>query len=135
MTERGHETSARTAYGHSAEMYATEVGTELSARFETALDRALLEAFVETIASFGSGPVLDIGCGSGRVAAVVAQRGLEAHGIDVAPQMITEARAAHPHIRFDVGTLTKLPVPDSSVDGAIYSRPSADVKGGDKRIV
>lgn len=120
MPELGHEAASRIAYDHSAAMFAARVGTEVSSRFETSLDRALIGAFVETVAAQGSGPVIDIGCGTGRVAAFVADRGLDVSGVDIAAKMVAEARSAHPHIRFDVGTLTDLPVAAGSTLGALY---------------
>lgn len=38
------------------------------------------------------GPVLDVGCGPGRLVAALAERGVSALGIDVAPSALAEAR-------------------------------------------
>jgi SAM-dependent methyltransferase len=40
-----------------------------------------------------SGPVLDVGCGPGRHVAAVAERGVEALGIDVLPEALRAARS------------------------------------------
>jgi len=40
------------------------------------------------------GPTLDIGCGPGRLAAALAQRGIPALGVDVSPMALLLARAA-----------------------------------------
>jgi len=46
--------------------------------------------------------VLDAGCGTGRVAAELARRGIEVVGIDRDPSMIATARALAPGIGFHV---------------------------------
>jgi SAM-dependent methyltransferase len=51
-------------------------------------------AAVEVLASLaGSGPVLELGIGTGRVAIPLAERGLEVHGIDASPAMVEQMRA------------------------------------------
>ena len=51
-------------------------------------------ATVEVLASLaGSGPVLELGIGTGRVAIPLAERGLEVHGIDASPAMVEQMRA------------------------------------------
>ena len=51
-------------------------------------------ATVEVLASLaGSGPVLELGIGTGRVAIPLAARGLEVHGIDASPPMVERMRA------------------------------------------
>jgi SAM-dependent methyltransferase len=55
-----------------------------------------------------TGPVLDVGCGTGQLALLAASRGLDATGIDSSPRAITIARqrAAErgiSHIRLEVG--------------------------------
>jgi len=120
MQESDHEAAARNVYDHSATKFVAAIGTKVSSQFETPLDRAVLQAFAESVLALGSGPVLDVGCGPGRIAAFLAERGIEAGGVDIAPQMIAEARLAHPDLGFEVGTLTELPVPDRSLLGAAY---------------
>ena len=110
--------TARAVYDATAEMYAYLVGTELSATFEGPVDRAFLAAFVEFV-GVTAGPVADVGCGPGRVAAFLAAHGLDVVGVDVSQAMLAVARDAHPDIRFEQGQLTALPFQDGSVGGAV----------------
>lgn len=49
---------------------------------------------VEVLVSLaGSGPVLELGVGTGRIAIPLAERGLEVHGIDASPAMVERMRA------------------------------------------
>jgi SAM-dependent methyltransferase len=51
-------------------------------------------ATVEVLASLaGSGPVLELGIGTGRVAIPLAARGLDVHGVDASPAMVERMRA------------------------------------------
>ena len=120
MSEPDYVTSARIVYDHSAEHYVDELGTQVTARFEAPLDRAVLDAFVEIVSARSSGLVLDVGCGPGRVARYFADRGLTVLGTDLSSRMVEAARAAHPDLRFEEGSLNALPVPAASLIGAVY---------------
>ena len=100
-------------------MYRQLVGTEVTPVFEGPIDRALLAAFVECVAGATAGPVADVGCRPGRVAAFLAAHGLDVIGVDVSQAMLDVAREAHPGIRFDEGRLAALPLPDESLAGAV----------------
>jgi SAM-dependent methyltransferase len=58
--------------------------------------------------------VLDVGSGPGYVAALAAERGAEAVGLDVAEAMVELARELHPAIRFEQGDAQALPFLDGS---------------------
>ena len=120
VNEPDHLTTSRIVYDHSAGDYVAGVGTAVSPTFEAPLDRAVLDAFAESVGSQDIGPVLDAGCGPGRVAAYLADRGLDVCGVDISVEMIAAARTAHPHLRFDEGSLTSLPLPDQAVGAAVY---------------
>ncbi|ANY10501.1 SAM-dependent methyltransferase [Pseudonocardia sp. HH130630-07] len=47
------------------------------------------------------GPVLDGGCGTGRVGIELDRRGIEVVGVDPDPDMIAAARAKAPHLRWE----------------------------------
>jgi trans-aconitate methyltransferase len=46
--------------------------------------------------------ILDVGCGTGQLAAQIAQHGAKVTGFDYSAQMIEKARAAYPEIPFDI---------------------------------
>jgi SAM-dependent methyltransferase len=95
--------SIRTGYAPVARAYCEQLGDELAGK---PLDRAFLDAFAERCAG---GPIADVGCGPGHVARYLADRGANVEGLDLSPQMIDEARASHPAIRFHVGDMFALP--------------------------
>ncbi|MYV65571.1 methyltransferase domain-containing protein, partial [Streptomyces sp. SID2131] len=45
--------------------------------------------------------------------------GAEAFGVDLSPGMIAVAREAHPGLRFEVGSMTALDLPDASLGGVL----------------
>ena len=61
--------------------------------------------------------VVDVGCGSGRAVAELADRGADPVGVDVSEQMISVARRRWPQHDFRPGTADELPLPDGSVGG------------------
>ncbi|MFJ7415304.1 class I SAM-dependent methyltransferase [Streptomyces sp. NPDC098077] len=87
------------------------------------LSRAVLGAFAELVTSSGLGPTADVGCGPGKVTAYLAGLGVSAFGVDLSPRMIELARAAHPELRFEAGSMTALESGDDELGGilAFYS--------------
>jgi SAM-dependent methyltransferase len=77
--------------------------------------RAALMLFVDLVHAAGDGPVADVGCGPGQVTAHLHDLGVDAFGIDLSPAMIDLARRDHPDLRFEVGSMTDLPLPDASI--------------------
>ena len=61
MPRDDHVTSARAVYDVSAKRYIEFVGTELSPAIEGPVDRSLLLAFVERVATGLGGKVADVG--------------------------------------------------------------------------
>nr|MDT0526335.1 class I SAM-dependent methyltransferase [Streptomyces sp. DSM 41633] len=56
-------------------------------------DRSDLDAYVQMTEEFGARQVLDIGCGTGVFALLLAERGIEVVGVDPAQASIDVARA------------------------------------------
>lgn len=71
------------------------------------------------------GPVIDLGCGTGTAAAVLAGHGLQVTGLDLSPAMTARARERQPDVRFDTGDLRRvLRPPTASGWGAAVCRRS-----------
>lgn len=107
-----HRERTRAAYDRVAADYADLLHSELGTQ---PLHRHLLDDFAARV----TGSVVDAGCGPGRVAAYLAERGIDVAGIDLSPGMIAEARARHPGVAFSVGTLDQLDVADGSLGGIV----------------
>jgi ubiquinone/menaquinone biosynthesis C-methylase UbiE len=107
---------ARTSYDAVAASYADLLRDALAA---APFERGILALFAELIHAQGDGPVADVGCGPGRITAHLHTLDLDAFGIDLSPAMINIARRDHPDLRFDVGTMTSLELPDASLTGVL----------------
>ncbi|WP_432073130.1 class I SAM-dependent DNA methyltransferase [Streptomyces wuyuanensis] len=116
MPESLHVRSARLAYDTVAVDYEDLVREELATK---PLDRAMLGAFAEVVRAAGAGPVADVGCGPGRIAAYLAGLGVDVFGVDLSPEMIAVARRAHAHLRFEVGNMTTLGSADGALGGIV----------------
>jgi ubiquinone/menaquinone biosynthesis C-methylase UbiE len=114
VTESCFLSRTRAGYDAIATAYAEHAAGEMDRRF---WDRAVLTAFAESVGD--SGPVADIGCGPGRIAAHLAAQGIRVHGIDLSPAMVELARNTYPEIDFDVGSMTALDIPDGSRAGVV----------------
>lgn len=119
MSLPDHVVTTRDVYDFSAAHYADAVGTTISASFERPIDRAMLDTFAAELLPIENARVLDIGCGVGRVTSYLHDIGLDIGGVDVSPAMVATARSAHPELRFDVATMTDLPVERGSLTGAV----------------
>jgi ubiquinone/menaquinone biosynthesis C-methylase UbiE len=93
-----------------------------TARLFVGLHRSVIEDVAATAPEGGT--VLDAGCGSGRLAVLIAQRrpDLQVRGVDLEPGMVeVAARRAEQgrvasRVQFTVADLADLPLPDNSVD-------------------
>lgn len=107
--------ATRTAYDTVAADYADLLRDELA---ERPVERALLAAFADLVRERDA-PVADVGCGPGRVTAHLRDLGVDAFGIDLSPAMVAVARRDHPDLRFEVGSMTGLDVPDGALAGVV----------------
>ncbi|GAA2003608.1 class I SAM-dependent methyltransferase [Nakamurella flavida] len=120
MTDRvGHRPTdrwglVRAAYDTVAGSYADLVRIDEA---EADLDLAMLAGFVARTA--GRGPVLDAGCGPGRVTRHLADRGVRAFGVDLSPEMVRIARGLHPDLAFAAASIDALPVASGSAAGVL----------------
>ena len=119
MSSEDHVAAARDVYDIAARTYVQYVGTDISSAAECPIDRSLLVAFIEMIKRRAISRVADVGCGPGRVAAFMADHGLDVIGVDVSQAMLGIARTAHPHIVFEEGRLDALPIEPGVLAGAV----------------
>ena len=114
----------RAAMTQAAEMWG-------SADYER-IARRLADVHDELVARLRPGPGvrwLDVATGTGAVAIRAARAGADVTGVDIAPRLLTQARANADGlpIRFDEGDAQRLPYPDASFDvvssvfGAIFA--------------
>ena len=78
-------------YGRVAERYAERFSDELAGK---PVDRRLLDDVATRCRTVG--PVLDVGCGPGHAARYLHDRGVDAAGVDLTPEMIAVAFATQP---------------------------------------
>lgn len=114
MTEPDFLTKARTAYDTVAADYADHLRDNLAEPTSTA-DRAALRMFADLV----DGPVADVGCGPGRITGHLRGLGVDVFGVDLSPGMVAVARRDHPGLRFEVGSMLDLDVPDASLGGVL----------------
>ncbi|MEU5714935.1 class I SAM-dependent methyltransferase [Streptomyces sp. NPDC020403] len=120
MTEPSYLAAVRESYDTVAAAYAKRVKSPAEL---DPLSRAMLATFAEVVRAADRGPVADLGCGPGKVTAHLADLGVPAFGVDLSPRMTEIARAAYPHLRFTVGSMTALDLADDELGGilAYYS--------------
>lgn len=117
----------RSAYNVVAESYARLLP---DASFEAPVDRGMIDAFATYVNKGSTRPVIDVGCGAGRMTGLLSALGVDISGIDVSAGIIEVARRTYPELRFDVADLSNLPYTDMQVGGVfawysiIHSRPN-----------
>jgi SAM-dependent methyltransferase len=108
--------ATRAAYDDVAAIYAAKFRDSLR---DNPLDRAFLDAFAEIVRAHGTAGIADLGCGPGHITAHLAALGLPVFGVDASPAMIELARQAYPGLRFEVGSMAALTVPDGTLGGVL----------------
>lgn len=114
-------------YDCVADQYAERFVNELDYK---PFDRHLLAMVAELVTDKGT--VCDIGCGPGQIARFLHNHGADAMGVDLSPNMITQARQLHPAMRFEQADMRTLPFANETLAAitAFYSIihiPHADV--------
>ncbi|MEY9878440.1 SAM-dependent methyltransferase [Streptacidiphilus sp. MAP12-33] len=116
MSADGWLADTRTSYDTLATTYVDWVRDLLD---RTPYERAALALFADQVRAGGQGPVADVGCGTGRMTAHLNKLGLDVFGIDLSPAMVEVARREHPGLRFEVGSMTELDLPEASLAGLL----------------
>jgi SAM-dependent methyltransferase len=105
--------AVRSAYDTVADEYVAAFADDLD---ELPLDRSILDDTVEVT---GSGPVLDLGCGPGQVTNYMAQRGVQAVGIDLSTRMLRLAAERTTVCAYACGDMLSLPFRSGSFAGVV----------------
>jgi len=92
-------------------------------RFDAVADRDDAHGEADFVLSLvGAGArVLDAGCGTGRVAARLAEQGCAVTGVDVDASMVEEARRRWAHLDWVVADLGALTAPSSAYDAVVMA--------------
>ncbi|WP_405109520.1 class I SAM-dependent methyltransferase [Micromonospora sp. NBC_01405] len=117
----------RQAYASVAELYIGLFGTSEQVHADDL-------AFIGRHLAGRPGTVLDLGCGPGHITGYLRSLGVDATGIDIVPEFIAHAQAAHPSGRYQLGSMENLAVANHSIAGilAYYSLihlPPQDLDG------
>ncbi|EGD53478.1 class I SAM-dependent methyltransferase [Gordonia neofelifaecis] len=104
--------------------------------FQTAIERRAVDAFADLVQASGLEPgVVDVGCGTGGVAAHLARRGLSVHGVDPSTGMLAVARREHPELTVTEGDARLTGVDLSKVGGVIARHSLIHVPPDEVRAV
>lgn len=107
-----HADVVPTAYGARADEYIAALG---SIDHAAPLDRAFIERWAKGL----DGAVIDVGCGPGQWTHHLVGLGVDAEGIDPAPEFVEHARATYPGVRYRVGQAESLRVADGALGGVL----------------
>lgn len=116
MTSSAHLATVRTDYDDMAHDYTAFIGDAFAGR---PLNHVMVQAFADLVRQAGGGPVADVGCGPGHVTRYLRDRGVDAFGVDLSPQLLTLARAANPGVRFEVGDMGSLEIASGTLAGVL----------------
>ncbi|MGF1431624.1 class I SAM-dependent DNA methyltransferase [Kitasatospora sp. LaBMicrA B282] len=109
-------TTTADAYDAVAVRYADLVRDSLAG---LPLERSVLHAFADLVRESTDAPVADLGCGPGYLTAHLRDLGLDTFGVDLSPALLDIARREHPELRFDLGSMHALDLPDGALGGIV----------------
>ena len=115
----------RSSYSHAVNMERVRQAYESVAELYIELFGRSQQIHADDLAFIGrhlgekSGTVLDLGCGPGHITGYLRSLGVDATGIDMVPEFIAHARAAHPGGRYQLGSMENLDVANHSIAGIL----------------
>jgi SAM-dependent methyltransferase len=97
-----------------------QVAVEYAEKFKDEMDykpfdRDCLDRLAREVGDLG--PICDMGCGPGQIARYLHRQGVKTLGVDLSPNMVTEAQRLNPEIHFHQGDMLSLPDADNSLGG------------------
>lgn len=95
-------------YDRTAAAYAERFHHHLD---DKPLDLAMLNAFAALVAATPNHRIIDVGCGTGATTAILSRQGVQAFGIDLSPNMISQAQRLNPDLSFCTGSMLDLGFP------------------------
>ncbi|MFY1669003.1 class I SAM-dependent methyltransferase [Plantactinospora sp. WMMB334] len=107
-----HVEQVRQAYASIAERYIALFGTRQQVHADDL-------AFIRRHLAGRPGAVLDAGCGPGHLTDYLRSLGVDATGVDVVPEFIAHAQAAHPSGSYQLGSFENLAVANHTVAGIL----------------
>ncbi|MGO3328427.1 class I SAM-dependent DNA methyltransferase [Gordonia sp. (in: high G+C Gram-positive bacteria)] len=88
--------------------------------FQSPVERAAVDAFAQHVRSAGvTHAIVDVGCGTGHVAAYLADAGFSVSAVDPSAGMLDQARHSHPGLTFAQDDASLLGVDLSAVAGVL----------------
>lgn len=114
MDQSDYLTLTREGYDRTAAAYAERFHHHLD---DKPIDLAVITAFAGLILRGENKRVLDVGCGTGATTALLTSCGATTSGIDLSPNMVSQARRLNPGLQFSIGSMTGLDVADGSAGG------------------
>ncbi len=102
----------RQAYASVADLYIELFGTRKQVHADDL-------AFIERHLARQPGTVLDLGCGPGHITDYLRSLGVNATGIDMVPEFVAHARAAHLSGSYQLGSFENLAAANDSVTGIL----------------
>lgn len=83
------------------------------------VSRRFVPALLDAVGVSHGCQLLDVACGPGAVAAEAHLRGADVVGVDFSPNMVAEAKARHPALKFRHGDAEALQFEDGSFDAVV----------------
>jgi 2-polyprenyl-3-methyl-5-hydroxy-6-metoxy-1,4-benzoquinol methylase len=102
----------RQAYASVAELYIEHLGTSQQVHADDL-------GFIGRHLGARTGPVLDLGCGPGHITDYLRSLGADVTGIDMVPEFIAHAQAAHPTGTYQLGSFENLAAANHSIAGIL----------------